>query len=69
MDSYVFAFLLCFLIFSLSMIASSFPKREGFTPKWLRVNKNNTLRKFRRGIKPYYDDFFNRMHQLRRKWL
>jgi|MDTF01.1.fsa_nt_gb hypothetical protein len=64
-----FTVILCIMIFTISMLALSGSSREGFNPKWIRTNKNNTLRKFRRTIKPYSDMFFSKIHRFRRKWL
>jgi len=61
----------CFIAFFISFIAfkHSGLQKEGFSPKWLRTQKNKMYRTVRRTVKPYNDDIFGQINQFRRKWL
>ena len=42
---------------------------EGFTPRFMRKQKNKMYRMIRRVVKPYNDDVFDQLNKFRRKWL
>jgi len=61
----------CFIAFFISFIAfkHSGLQREGFSPRFMRKQRNKMYRMIRRVVKPYNDDIFGQINQFRRKWL
>lgn len=63
---------LCFLIIkSYKQYKQREPhrQREGFSPKWLRTEKNKLMKQIRRTVKPYIKTFKQRIKRIKRKWL
>jgi len=63
-------FTFCIIAFFISLMAfKNRTSTEGFTPRFMRKQKNKMYRMIRRAVKPYNDDVFDQLNKFRRKWL
>ena len=66
----VLIFTFCIIAFFISFMAfKNRTSTEGFTPRFMRKQKNKMYRMMRRVVKRYNDDFFDQINKFRRKWL